>query len=228
MKKTALITGASTGIGEAIAQAIAPSFHVLLVGRNREKLSAVAAALPSAEVLVADLTSADDISELAAGISSLDALVHSAGVLHMGTVAELTVAQWRESLETNLLAPVLLTQAVLPQLRERAGHVVMINSGLGHRSIAGSGAYSASKFGMRAFADSLRLEEQPHGIRVTSIHPGRVDTGMQERLHAWEGRSYEGAQWIQPGQVAEAVMTALNLGANAAIDSLDITPTWKG
>ncbi|MHA7304625.1 SDR family oxidoreductase [Arthrobacter sp. TMN-49] len=225
MKRRVLITGASGGIGRAIAESLAPTSHLYLAGRNREALQNLADELPSAEVLIGDLATEAGIATIASGVRSLDVLVHSAGVLHLGTVEELSLDQWRESLELNLLAPVALTRALLPLLRRSAAHVVMVNSGLGHHSAAGSGAYSASKFGMRAFADALRLEEATHGVRVTSVHPGRVDTPMQAQMHSWEQKDYDGAAWIQPAQVASVVLAALDLGSNAVIDSININPT---
>ncbi|GAA2852251.1 SDR family oxidoreductase [Microbacterium arabinogalactanolyticum] len=221
---TALVTGATSGIGRAIAAALAATHHVHLIGRNRGALGELAAALPSAEVHPADLADGTQISGIAEEIDRLDVLVHSAGVLHMGSTEDLDPAQWRESLEVNVLAPVELTRVLLPALRRASGQVILINSGLGHRSIAGSGAYSASKFALRAFADALRQEEAENGVRVTSIHPGRVATPMQEQLRAWEGLPYDGDAWIRPEQVADAVLTAVNLDRNAVIGTLDISP----
>lgn len=227
MTRTALITGATGGIGRAIATALAPTHHVHLMGRRSGGLDALAKELPSASVHVADLGDMAQIAELASGMRTLDVLVHSAGVLHMGTTEELTPEQWRESLEVNVLAPVQLTRMLLPALRRARGQVLFINSGLGHRTMPGSGAYSASKFALRAFADTLRQEEAPHGIRVTSIHPGRVATPMQERLRAWEGQPYDGEAWIRPEQVADAALTIVNLDRNADITTLDITPATR-
>lgn len=222
---TALVTGATSGIGRAIAAALAATHHVHLIGRNRGALDELAEVLPSAEVHVADLADGAQFAGIAGGIDRLDVLVHSAGVLHMGSTEDLDPAQWRESLEVNVLAPVELTRVLLPALRRASGQVILINSGLGHRSIAGSGAYSASKFALRAFADALRQEEAENGVRVTSIHPGRVATPMQEQLRAWEGLPYDGDAWIRPEQVADAVLTAVNLDRNAVIGTLDISPT---
>ncbi|MGN7976574.1 SDR family oxidoreductase [Microbacterium sp. 22195] len=222
---TALVTGATSGIGRAIAAALAATHHVHLIGRNHGALDELAAALPSSDVHVADLADGAQIAGITGEIERLDVLVHSAGVLHMGSTEDLDPAQWRESLEVNVLAPVELTRVLLPALRRASGQVILINSGLGHRSIAGSGAYSASKFALRAFADALRQEEAENGVRVTSIHPGRVATPMQEQLRAWEGLPYDGDAWIRPEQVADAVLTAVNLDRNAVIGTLDISPT---
>ncbi|WPR64646.1 SDR family oxidoreductase [Glutamicibacter protophormiae] len=225
MKPSALITGATGGIGHAIAGALAPTHHLFLAGRNIEALQLVAASFPSAMPLLADLGFPGGMDQLAAQISSLDVLVHSAGILRMGTVEETAQNDWEQSMQVNVLAPVELTRALLPALRRAHGHVFMINSGLGHRTIAGSGAYSASKFAMKAFADTLRLEEASNGLKVTSIHPGRVATPMQEQLHSWEEKAYDAENWVRPEQVAQALMTALALGGRANLDSIDINPS---
>lgn len=222
MRPHALITGATGGIGRAIA--LAPTHQLILTGRDRQALSEIAAACPAATAHAADLSSPDDLAALAATVQDLDLLVHSAGVLHMGTTEEVGIERWRESFEVNVLAPVELTRAFLPALRRSEGHVVLINSGLGHRTIAGSGAYSASKFALRAFADALRQEEADNGVRVTSIHPGRVATPMQERLREWEGEDYDGDQWIQPEQIAQTLLSVVNLGSGAIVGSIDIRP----
>lgn len=224
MSPTALVTGASSGIGRAVAEALAPSHHVHLVGRDTAALDVIAAALPAASVHALDLRDGTALAELAHGIDALDVLVHSAGVLHMGTTEELSPEQWRESLEVNVLAPVELTRVMLPALRRSAGQVILINSGLGRRTMPGSGAYSASKYALRAFADTLRQEEAPNGVRVTSIHPGRVATPMQQRLQAWEGRPYDAEAWVRPEQVADAVLSVVTLDRNAIIGTLDISP----
>jgi NADP-dependent 3-hydroxy acid dehydrogenase YdfG len=221
---TALVTGATSGIGRAIAIGLAPTHHLHLIGRNHGALEQLAASLPSAEAHVVDLVDAAQVARIGDHIGGLDVLVHSAGVLHMGSTEELSPSQWRESLELNVLAPVELTRVLLPALRSASGQVILINSGLGHRSMAGSGAYSASKFALRAFADALRQEEAERGVRVTSLHPGRVATPMQEQLRAWEGLPYDGDAWIRPEQVADAVLTVVNLDRNAVIGTLDINP----
>ncbi|MGN0128622.1 SDR family oxidoreductase [Glutamicibacter soli] len=225
MTPSALITGATGGIGRAIAEALAPTHHLFLVGRNFEPLQRAAEGFRSATPLLADLGSPGRMGDLAAQIPALDVLVHSAGILRMGTVEETSQQDWAQSMQINVLAPVELTRAMLPALRRARGHVFMINSGLGHRTIAGSGAYSASKFAMKAFADALRIEEASNGIKVTSIHPGRVSTPMQEQLHSWEEKTYDAENWVRPEQVAEALMTALSLGDRANLDSIDINPS---
>lgn len=143
----------------------------------------------------------------------------------MGSVEDLPGDAWRESFEVNLFAVVALTRRLLPALRAAGGQVVTINSGSGYASGAGSALYSGTKFALRAFTDALREEERPHGVRVSSIHPGRVATDMQEELHRWEGRDYSPEAWIQPGQVARAVRLAVDASREATIETLSIRPS---
>ncbi len=221
----ALVTGASRGIGRAIAYELAPSHHVLLGGRDPEVLSTLAAGLPSAGIFAADLQDASAVDRACAGIGKLDVLIHSAGILRMGAVAELPEDAWRESFEVNLFAVAALTRRLLPALRSAQGQVVTINSGSGYASGAGSALYSGTKFALRAFTDALREEERPNGVRVSSIHPGRVATDMQEELHRWEGRDYSPEAWIQPAQVAKAVRLAVDASHEATVETLSIRPS---
>ena len=224
MTPTALITGVTGGIGRAIADILAPTHHLYLLGRDAQALTQIASEYPNASIIEAELNSPEGLETLMLKIQSLDVLVHSAGVLRMGTVEEVSQENWEESFQVNALAPISLTRQLLPALRSAGGHVFMINSGLGLRTIAGSGAYSASKFAMKAFADALRLEEAAHGVKVTSIHPGRVGTQMQAQLHAWENKEYSQDAWVRPEQVATALHTALTLGDAANLDSISINP----
>ncbi|MCB0893368.1 MAG: SDR family oxidoreductase, partial [Propionibacteriaceae bacterium] len=165
--KTALITGASRGIGRAIAEALAPDHHLLIGGRDSAAVDAVVAALPSAEPFVCELTDDTAVETAVAGMESLDVLVHSAGGSPLGAVADVGPEVWRDVLAVNLVAPANLTRLLLPALRRASGHVVFINSGAGLTARAGWSAYAASKFGLRALADSLRAEENGV-VKVTS------------------------------------------------------------
>ena len=202
MAGTALITGASGGIGSAIAEALAPTHALLLAGRPSPRLDAVAQRL-GATTWPLDLTDADAIAAAAEVLTELDVLVHNAGVAYPGRVAESTAEQWRATLEVNVTGAVALTLALLPALRTARGQVVFVNSGAGLNVSPGLASYSASKFALRAFADSLRADEPL--LRVTSVHPGRVDTGMQRDLVAYEGGAYEPARFLTPQTVAGVV-----------------------
>ncbi|MCB1289516.1 MAG: SDR family oxidoreductase [Mycobacterium sp.] len=202
MAATALITGASGGIGTAIAEALAPTHTLLLAGRPSPRLDALADRL-GATTWPLDLTDVDEINSAAEVLAELDVLVHNAGVAYPGRVAESSPEEWRAVFEVNVTGAVALTLALLPALRAARGQVVFINSGSGLNVSPGLAAYSASKFALRAFADSLRADEPL--LRVTSIHPGRVDTDMQRELVAYEGGQYDPANFLTPQTVAGVV-----------------------
>jgi NADP-dependent 3-hydroxy acid dehydrogenase YdfG len=200
--RTALITGASRGIGAAIATALAPTHTLLLAGRPSAQLQATAERL-GATTLTLDLTDTDAIPTSTGSIGELDVLVHDAGVSFPGRVAESTVDEWRTTFAVNVVGAVALTLAVLPALRRTQGQVVFINSGSGRTASLGMASYSASKFALRAFADSLR-ESEP-ALRVTTVYPGRTDTDMQRELVSFEGDDYDPGRFLRPDTVAEVV-----------------------
>jgi len=221
MPGTALITGAGGGIGAAIAEALAPTHTLLLAGRPSARLDSVAARL-GATTWPMDLTDPDDIEAAAEVLTELDVLVHNAGVAFPGRVAESTPEQWRATFEVNVTGAVALTCALLPALRAVRGQVIFINSGAGMNASPGLASYSASKFALRAFADSLRADEPL--LRVTSIHPGRVDTEMQRDLVAYEGRDYNPADFLTPHTVAGVVASVVATPADAHTHEVVIRP----
>lgn len=216
----ALVTGASRGIGAAIALDLGRTHHVLVGGRDAKAVDAVVAQLPSAEAFVGDLAG----GELPALPERLDVLVHSAGAEDGGTIEETDLVTWRRLFEVNVFAVAELTRRALPALRAAQGLVVVINSGSGLVSGPGGGPYAASKFAARALTDALREEERPHGVRVSSIHPGRVDTDMQRALVAREGHGYDTAYTITPEMVAATVRVAVDLPPSGTVESLSVRP----
>lgn len=224
LRPLALVTGASRGIGAAVARALAPSHDVLLGGRDTAALQALAADLPGARPWPVDLTDSTAVAEAAGGIERLDVIVHSAGVGILGTVAETSAATWRRQFEVNVVAVAELTRILLPALRAARGRVVLINSGAGLAARPGWASYAASKFALRAFADALRAEESGNGVRVTSVHPGRVDTAMQRGVVAHEGTEYRAESYLRPESVAGAVLLAVTAPDDAALTELVLRP----
>jgi NADP-dependent 3-hydroxy acid dehydrogenase YdfG len=226
-----LVTGANRGIGRALAHELAEDHHLILGGRDEQALAALAAELPSAEPFVAELT---DQAATAGAVAALDlprglaGLVHSAGILVNGSVTELTAADWERNFAVNVTAVSELTRLLLPALREARGTVVAVNSGSGYNSKGERGAYSASKFALRAWTDALRQEETPHGVRVSSVHPGRVDTDMQHELRAAEQGEYEQERYLRPATVAAAIGYVLRAPEDAVVASLDLRPRAIG
>ena len=228
-RPTALITGASQGIGAAVARLLAPRYDLLLGGRDAGRLTALideltAAGPVRAQPLPVELTDDDALAEALSGIDRLDALVHSAGIGELGTVADTPAATWRQQFDVNVVAVAETTRLLLPALRAAGAgagaDVVLVNSGSGITAKAGWASYAASKFALRAFGDALRAEESGNGIRVTSVHPGRVDTAMQQRVVQHEGGEYDGSRFLRPESVAAAVLAALTASRDAHITEL--------
>ncbi len=221
----ALVTGASRGIGAAVARALAPGRDVLLGGRDTDALYALADELPGSRPWPVDLTDVDAVAEAAAGIGQLDALVHCAGVGLLGRVSETPASTWRRQFDVNVVAVAELTRVLLPALRAVRGRVVLLNSGAGLVARAGWASYAASKFALRAFADALRAEEAPYGVRVTSVHPGRTDTDMQRDVVRQEGGDYTPEDYLRPESVAGAVLLAITAPDDAELTELVLRPT---
>ncbi|HWM94973.1 MAG TPA: SDR family oxidoreductase [Thermoanaerobaculia bacterium] len=222
--QVALITGASGGIGSAIARALAEEgVRLFLVGRDPDRLT-----VPG-EAFRADLTDDAQLHATAARVrevfGGVDILVHSIGLFRGGPLETSPVEDLDTQYRVNLRVPYLLTQALLPSLIERQGQVVFVNSGAGAHPARGSwGAYSATKHGLRAIADSLRDEVNRKGVRVLTIFPGRTATAMQEEVHRFEGKPYDPDRFLQPEDVAATVIQALRLPRTAELTDLHIRP----
>jgi NAD(P)-dependent dehydrogenase (short-subunit alcohol dehydrogenase family) len=226
MTRTHLLTGAGSGIGAVLAERLLERGDALvLLARSTERAHDLRSDLPDATVLVADLADAAAVEAVADQLpESLDSVVHAAGVVDLGPLAELTTEAWQSQLAVNLVAPAVLSRVCLPALRAARGTVVFVNSGQGQTASPGWSAYAASKFGLRALADSLRAEEQNHGVRVTTVYPGRTATPMQQKVHEHEGKAYDAAQWIDPATVVDAILHVLDLPADATVSELSIRP----
>jgi NADP-dependent 3-hydroxy acid dehydrogenase YdfG len=225
---THLLTGAGSGIGQAVADALhARGDDLLLVARSKSRAADLAERYDGATVLVADLADPGSIAALELP-GELESVTHGAGVVDLGPVSELSTEQWRAQIDVNLLAPVELTRLAIPALRSARGTVVLVNSGAGLRAHPTWSAYAASKFGLRAFADALRQEEAEHGIRVTTVFPGRVATPMQQKVHDQEGEEYHAGDWIDAATVASAVLHVLDLPRDATVPDVTISPGPKG
>jgi NADP-dependent 3-hydroxy acid dehydrogenase YdfG len=219
--RTALITGASRGIGAAIADALAPTHTLFLAGRSSPALQATAERLGATPLLL-DVTDDESIQAAAATVGDLNVLVHNAGVSLPGTVADSTVDQWRTTFDVNVFGAVSVTLAFLPALRRADGQVVFINSGAGRTASKDMASYSASKFALRTFADSLRLSEP--ALRVTTVYPGRTDTDMQRELVSFEGGDYDAGRFLRADTVAAAVAQAINTPADGHLNEVILRP----
>lgn len=229
----AVVTGASSGIGEALSIALArEGARLLLAGRSAERLEAVAEHArdlsPGVEIFAADLAEDGQVEVLAdralAAFGGVDVLIHSIG-LFLGGAFESPVEILDRQYQINTRVPYLLTQKLLPSLIARQGQVVFINSSAGlHPARAGWVAYSASKHALRAVADGLRDEVNKKGVRVLTVFPGRTATPMQEEVHRYEGKDYDPERFLQPEDVAATVLNALALPRTAEVTDLQVRP----
>lgn len=236
-ESTALVTGASSGIGRAIALALAAEgTGVCLVGRNRARLAEVEAAVRAAgarEVLAVpvDLTDEDDLERLNTSMGDhsgdIDILVHCAGEYTRASLETAAITDMDALYAANLRAPYRLTQLLLPALRRRKGDILFINSTQGLAASADVGQFAATQHALKALADSLREEINVEGIRVTTLHVGTTATPRQERIFAATGRDYAPDRLMQPRDVASVALAVLCLPRSAEVTSLTIRPMQK-
>jgi NAD(P)-dependent dehydrogenase (short-subunit alcohol dehydrogenase family) len=232
--RTALVTGASGGIGAAIAAALASSgVAVGLVGRRSESLRRVVRRIgPAPHCLYqADLSSDAQVRGLARSFlrrfGRLDMLVHSHGAHSSAPLTRARVRDFDRLWTTNVRSPFLLTQLLIPALRATAGQILFVNSSMGLETRAGIGQYAATKHALRALAETLRAELNPEGIRVINIYPGRTATNLQRRLFREEGRPFEPERLLQPEDIADVVIGSLGLARTAEVTDLLIRPMLK-
>ncbi|WP_454114548.1 SDR family oxidoreductase [Microbacterium lacticum] len=224
---TYVLTGAGSGIGRLVAEQLyARGDTLILIARDDRRAADLTAAFPGAVAVASDLADPTALADAVAAAlpEAIDGIVHAAGIVELGTVAELPVDAWTSQLTVNLVAPAELTRLLLPRVRAARGQVVFVNSGAGLTAHAGWAAYAASKHGLKALADALRSEEAEHGVRVTTVYPGRTATPMQETVHAQEGAAYDPDRFIDPASVATVILTALDLPRDAVISDLTVRP----
>jgi len=232
----AVVTGAGSGVGQAIACALATHGATLcLVGRNLSALEDTASRINNANVTAScyptDLAHDEQIQALAEQLQkerdAVDILVHSAGVYAMGRLEATPVTELDRQYRTNARGPYLLTQALLPLLRRRQGQVVFINSSVALTARGQMAPYAATKHALKAIADSFRDEVNAEGLRVLSVYLGRTASPMQAKIHAMEGRAYNPEYLLQPSDVAAVVLNALCLPRTAEVTDIHIRPMRK-
>lgn len=228
--RVALVTGATRGIGLAIAQALAAQdCNLVLAGRNQQALRRISRELASAKIRIlaqpCDLRDPQSIDDLFRAtrhqFKRLDILVNNAGIAHANlTVDKLPLPLWKDVIETNLTGTFLVTQAALA-IMKRGGTIVNNLSIAANQVFAGSAAYVASKHGALGFTNTLRDELRPRGIRVIALLPGATNTGIWNSFWPQAPRK----KMLSPATVATAVVSAILLPPNATVETLEILPT---
>lgn len=234
--KVAVVTGASQGIGRAIALRLANAgTTVCLMGRNRQKLESAVEPLRSKGaktfLIEANLARDDGINEIVRFLEQhelqADILIHSAGEYNRSGIESAPIGDFDLMYQTNVRGAYLLTQVLLPSLKSRHGEIVFINSSQGQQASGGVGQYAATQHALKAIADSVREEVNHYGIRVLSIFCGRTATPRMEKIFAAEKRPYNPDALLQPDDIAAIVVDALSLSRTAEITNINIRPMIK-
>ncbi|MBD2450291.1 SDR family oxidoreductase [Nostoc sp. FACHB-152] len=231
-KRRALITGASSGIGKATALAFAKAgIDVALVSRSFDKLEAVATAAKQTGVEakaytldLADLSQVEArIKAIAQDFGNIDILVNNAGIVYTGTLSETSLADWQQVINVNLTSVFECIKGILPGMRDRGtGIIINVASIAAKQAFPGWGAYCVSKAGILTLSQILAQEERPHGIRVTAICPGSVNT------EAWDSETvnanFDRSKMLTPEIVADSILHTALLPSQAVIEELILMP----
>ena len=229
---TAVVTGASSGIGAATARRlVAEGYSVVAAARRRERLDELAASTPGIRAVTLDVTDPGSVAALAAELEDVAVLVNNAGgAIGTETVEAGDPADWRAMWESNVLGVMQVTQALLPALeRGTGGHVVVTGSIAGHAVYEGGGGYTSAKHAVAAVVETLRLELNGRPVRVTEIAPGMVHT-EEFSLVRYRGdqaaadRVYAGVDALTADDVADCIAFAVTRPAHVNIDFLLVKP----
>ena len=229
------MTGAARGIGEAVSHRLASlGARVLLLARDEARLEEVQGAIESgggkATLYPIDLRDPETVErfgeELKAGWGRCDILVNNAAVGRFGKpLHEMSPQAWDETMETNLRAPFLLIRALAPlMIQQKTGHIINISSLAGHNPVPNGTAYSASKWGLNGLTYSVAEELRPHGVRVSVVAPGSVNTGFGGGNSEADERA---ARKIQPGDVADVVELLVRQAPQSFVSEVLMRPTSK-
>jgi NADP-dependent 3-hydroxy acid dehydrogenase YdfG len=238
--KVALVTGASSGIGEATALALAEAGAAVAIGaRRRDRLDALAEKLADGgtRVLALDLDVTDEqacrdaVARTRAELGGLDVLVNNAGVMLLGTIVGADPEDWRRMVSTNVLGLMYMTHAAIDGMVEQgSGDVVNISSVAGRTARKGAGVYNASKWAVNAFSESLRQEVTARGVRVSLVEPGAVATELSSHITQEEAREAsrkmaESMRTLQSDDIARAIVYVVTQPPHVAINEVLVRPT---
>lgn len=229
--RVAIVTGAAGGVGSRTVQRLAEhGWRVIAITRT-DKDARRLSDLDGVDALHVDLADVDALAgwihaELLTRfpLARLDLLVHAAATAHVGPAADADASVWRRVLRTNVIAPAVLTGALLPALRAGHGSVVFVNSGAGERAVPDHAVYASSKHALRGYADTLRLEESGAGVRVTTIYPGQIATKMLAGIDRALDVPFEPGRCIRPRTVADTIVWVAESGPDVQITNIDLRP----
>lgn len=239
--KTAIITGASSGIGEATARVLSgEGVNLVLAARREDRLNELKEEIESnggkAIVVKTDVTERDQVDNMAQKakdkFGSIDILINNAGLMPLSLMKNLHVDEWDQMIDVNLKGVLYCIAAVLPTMREQQnGHIVNISSVAGRKVMPGSAVYSATKFGVRAISEGLRQELSPSdNIRITAIEPGAVDTELMDTITDEEMKdlveeSFGNIKTLESEDIAESIRYAVTQPNHVDVSEILIMPT---
>lgn len=229
MKQRAVVTGASSGIGEATARALAEDGWKVIIGaRRKDRLDAIAQDI-GAEAIELDVTDQASVDAFAAKVLQCDLLVNNAGgAIGLDPLAEANVDEWQWMYDVNVLGTLRVTKALLPALEANSGHIINMSSVAGIAPYAGGAGYNAAKFGVSAITKVMRIELAASHLRITEINPGRVATDFSlVRFRGDEAQAeavYADKLNLSAEDIAEAVRWTASMPKHMNVDRMVITP----
>lgn len=236
--KVVIITGASSGIGEATAKELASrGARVIIAARREDRLKRLQDEILSlgGEVVykVTDVTSLEDVEELKKyaldSFGKIDVLINNAGVMPLSQIHEVKIKEWEMMIDVNIKGVLYGVAAVLPHMRERKeGHIINVSSIAGHLVFPSSSVYSGTKFAVRAITEGIRMEEAQNNIRTTIICPGATDTELPSTISGNELKSAIDESMkiaIHPSSIARSIAFAIDQPSDVAVNEMIIRPT---
>lgn len=225
--KVIVITGATSGIGKSLAVRLnKEGADLILAGRNFNSLNSELPPGHGCKFIKVDLNIdseiEDFIKQVSASCTKVNILIHCAGIIHIGSLLEMPVSRLDEQYRINVRAPYLITQKLMPLIKNIKGQIVFFNSTAGLQTKELIGQYSASKFALKALADSLRLELYGLGVNVLSVFLGATATPMQEKIQQDLGKTFDATGFMCPDEIAERMLLIMQNGMVAGVTDVTI------
>ena len=230
MPETAVITGASTGIGKSLAWQLADAgYRLVLAARSEDKLQAIAKEIQQkggeSLPVPTDVSQPKQIKilkEKALGFGNVSVVINNAGTGKFSNIENVTLADWNRQMDVNLRASFLVSQAFIPHMKQKKkGSLIFINSVAGKKGYAYSAAYVASKFGLRGLAESLREELREDNIKVVSIYPGAVDTPFWDDIQS----DFPRDEMLKSDALAESIVHTIQAAGNFTVEEMVVRRT---
>jgi clavulanate-9-aldehyde reducatase len=238
--RVAVVTGASSGIGEATVRALSEAGAAVALGARRtDRLEAIAESLEGPTFVRAVDVSEEEqatgfVSEAASDLGGLDILVNNAGLMLLGPVTDQTPEDWRSMVDVNLMGLLYCTHAALPLIAENGGgDIVNVSSVAGRRAAAGAAVYNMTKFGVHAFSEALRQEALHVGVRVTTVAPGFVETELQGHntnplvRRTMEREREQIGEVLKAEDIATAIVHAVTRPPHVCVNEVVVRPTGQ-